>query len=299
MKHVVGRLLSLALGACLLLNICAAAAEPVYVTRGEFVVRLYETAGKPTEPRDNALFLDVDGQSPYFKALAWAKALKIVEGYDGNWFRPEVLVTREQAAALLLRYQKASGAKAVIPEGDPLAAFEDVDRVSPWCLPAVRWAVDNGFWFSGDYGLLKPQECITAEECVVLLERLTRGGMKLAHRTESFNRGPVTMEAVALSPTGATLRLSNQTDKPVTYGADYYLQRKVNNGWYALYDSIPVILMLYTISPGQTQDLTVNWEHLLPVGTLTAGEYRLTKTLCGEENGAYDLATDFTIKPAA
>lgn len=292
MKQRLRRILALALGACLLLGLSVHGTEPEYVTRGQFVQQLYALRGNGAAPSGRIDFADVGGDSPWFAAVSWAKAQGISNGYEGGWFRPSVLITREQAASMLYRLSAPEE-----PAGeDPLTAYTDAAEVPAWFRPAVAWAVEAGFWFSGSSTLLKAKDCVTAEECAVLMERLDLGGMRAASWEEGFYAGQdVTMEITALSASGATVRLRNNTADTAHYGADYFLYRKVNGGWYRMFEDMAFILILYGIAPGESGELAPSWENLAPVGALPPGEYRLTKTVTVGET-PYLLASDFTIK---
>ena len=103
-------------------------------TRSQIVTFLWRAAGSP-EPKGAAGMSDVDENSFYAKAVAWAIENGVTTGVGGGLFSPDDPCTRAQAVTFLAR---ALGAKA---EGG--AAFSDVPA-NAWYAEAVAWAAANG-----------------------------------------------------------------------------------------------------------------------------------------------------------
>ena len=198
------------------------------VTRGAFIQALYRAhvtnGGAPVESAGNpAPFSDVGVWSQYFEALCWAKGAGIAGGYAGGTFRPEQTITREQAAVMLYRYGKAADRPLQPASSQALEGYADAATIPPWSKEAVEWAVGNGLWYSGSATLLKCSGTVTKDELTALMERLFRSGIYPAFTVVSTVPG-LTMTAQESSAKGATLFLTNQTDKNAFYGEDYSLQ---------------------------------------------------------------------------
>lgn len=108
------------------------------VSRGQAVQALYRAAGEP-EVQGGVPFADVAADSGYLAAVRWAKEAGVVQG-DGNGFRPEDPVTREQLAAMLYRWAKVRGLSLAATR----QAYADGERVSPWAAEAMAWALSRG-----------------------------------------------------------------------------------------------------------------------------------------------------------
>ena len=89
----------------------------------------------------------MDGHAYYAKAIAWAKASGVVNGYDGN-FRPDDKVTREEFACMLANFAKVKG-DFVAPAEGALDSMPDASSVSSWAEESVAWAVENGVMGNG------------------------------------------------------------------------------------------------------------------------------------------------------
>lgn len=79
------------------------------LTRAQTVQRLYDAAGRPAVSQ-SAGFSDVAESSSAQKALAWARANGIAQGYR-NAFQPDAAVTQDEFAAMLTRYAAVRGKK--------------------------------------------------------------------------------------------------------------------------------------------------------------------------------------------
>ena len=112
-------------------------------------------------------YVDVDKGAYYAKAVAWGTKVGIVSGYqDGSGkFGPNDPITREQFAAMLCNYAKATG-DDVATDGSALAALPDAGTVSDWATSAVAWAVDAGVM--GNNGSVMGQNQITRGEVAAM-----------------------------------------------------------------------------------------------------------------------------------
>ena len=91
----------------------------------------------------------------YSGALLWASRNGVARG-DGERFRPDDPVSRQELAALLYRVCSEPQKEA------DLHVFRDAEHVADWAVPAMKWAVDQGL-LQGDDGHLMP--AATASRC--------------------------------------------------------------------------------------------------------------------------------------
>ena len=77
-------------------------APELAVTRAQFVVMLYRAAGEPAVEL-TGLFGDVDPDSYYAAAVAWASAQGITDGTGEGVFSPDMVCTRAQIVTFLYR----------------------------------------------------------------------------------------------------------------------------------------------------------------------------------------------------
>lgn len=90
--------------------------------------------------------------SPY---VEWAVRHQVVTGVGEETFDPYGLVTREQIAVMLYRYQKNNGVVMSVQEPERVKLFADWSSVDAWAQEAVVWMAGNHL-LNGSGGLLDP-----------------------------------------------------------------------------------------------------------------------------------------------
>ncbi len=138
------------------------------MTRGMLVTVLYRLAGEPAVNGD-AGFTDVKSGDWYAKAVAWAKANKIVSGVSAAEFAPNKDITREQMAAILYRY--ASYKSYSTAANGSIAGFNDNANVSAFAKDAVSWAVGEKLISGTGNNTLAPKGNATREQVAAILQR--------------------------------------------------------------------------------------------------------------------------------
>ena len=139
-------------------------------TRAMVVATLYCLAGSP-EVTEKAAFTDVASGSYYEAAVAWAAKNEIASGTSTTTFEPNKAVTREQLAKFLFNYAVYQGMDAVTLS-ENLSSFADHDTVSGCAVPAMQWAVGQGF-INGTDGKLLPTGTATRCQFAAILNRFT------------------------------------------------------------------------------------------------------------------------------
>ena len=139
-------------------------------TRAMVVATLYRLAGSP-EVTEKAAFTDVASGSYYEAAVAWAAKNEIASGTSATTFEPNKAVTREQLAKFLFNYAVYQGMDAVTLT-ENLSSFADHDSVSGYAVPAMQWAVGQGF-INGTDGKLLPTGTATRCQFAAILNRFT------------------------------------------------------------------------------------------------------------------------------
>ena len=136
-------------------------------TRGMIVTVLYRMEGAP-DTTAACPFADVPAGTYYEKAIAWAAANGIVNGYSATTFGPEDPITREQMAAILYRYAKYKGID--VSAAADLSAYGDASSVSAYARPAMGWVCGAGI-VQGSDGLLLPTAHATRAQIAAILHR--------------------------------------------------------------------------------------------------------------------------------
>ena len=138
------------------------------LTRAMIVTILYRMAGSPAMSGASD-FKDVDSNKWFAKAVAWAAANGIVNGYGSGLFGPNDPVTREQLAAILYRYAVYGGMTAVTLE-ENLGSFADTAQLSAYAIQAMNWAVGQGL-INGSGSNLVPKAQATRAQVAAIIHR--------------------------------------------------------------------------------------------------------------------------------
>lgn len=137
------------------------------ISRSMAATILHRLAGSPQAGAPT--FPDVEDNTWYTQAVAWAAEEDIVLGYDDGTFGPQDPVTREQLAALLYRYARYQGYDT--SGRASLSGYTDAAQVSSYARTAMAWAVDTGLLTGRTQTTLVPGGTATRAELAVILER--------------------------------------------------------------------------------------------------------------------------------
>ena len=136
------------------------------LTRAMLAVILYAMAGEPEVTAANP-FSDVPAGEWYTDAVIWAAANGIVVGCGDGTFRPEMAVTRAQAAVMLCGYAAFAG-RDVTARAD-LSTFGDAADIPAWAQAEMQWANAEKLILGRDGKLLAPNAAATRAEMASIL----------------------------------------------------------------------------------------------------------------------------------
>ena len=145
----------------------------VPVSRAMLVTMLWRMAGSP-QTDGRMTFEDVGSGRWYTDAVRWAAGEGIVEGYDPLTFGPDDAVSREQFAVILWRYADRSGADVITGVVDRLGKYLDAEKISPWALEAMRWAVHTGLIRGVGTETLSPKTGANRAQAATMLMRFVK-----------------------------------------------------------------------------------------------------------------------------
>jgi hypothetical protein len=141
-----------------------------HMTRGMVVTLLYRFAGEPSIAGFRNPFPDVAAGQYYTNAVIWASANGIVTGHENGRFAPNDIMTHEQFAAVLYRYQGVLGSVTT----DILAdhQFSDFNQISLYARSAVNKLNMQGVfydWPRDPYNRFQPQSSVTRAEVATVM----------------------------------------------------------------------------------------------------------------------------------
>lgn len=144
------------------------------ITRAQMAQVLWNTEGRPQTESESS-FDDVAETDWFAEPVAWATGEGLFEGYVGTEsFGPDDPITREQAAAVMMRWSERRGSD-VSMRAD-LSSFPDAGDVSDWATEYLSWAVAadiiKGAEPTADTLLLDPQGSCSRAQVAMLMMRL-------------------------------------------------------------------------------------------------------------------------------
>ena len=137
------------------------------VTRAMFVTVLYRMEQEPKT--GTATFADVDADSYYSSAVAWAEENNIVNGVSDTEFAPNDNISREQMAAIVYRYAKYKGYDSAV---NTKADYTDNDSISEYAKEAVNWLSEKEIMSGNPDGSFAPQANSTRAESAAVFQRV-------------------------------------------------------------------------------------------------------------------------------
>ena len=139
-------------------------------TRAQIVQILYNLEGEP-KVSGTTPFTDLT-QDWYQDAVLWAYQTGVVAGTSSTTFEPDLPVTREQIAVILMEYMtRVLKLERTWTPAD-LSIFPDADNVSDWAKDAMADAVALGLISGASNGgqtCLEPQGSATREQVATIL----------------------------------------------------------------------------------------------------------------------------------
>lgn len=147
------------------------------MTRAMFAQLLYNYSDSPDTGEEANPFTDVFLEAWYYKAVVCAAAENIISGYGNGLFGPEDNITREQIMTLFYNYANMKGID--MNASADLSGFDDVNDISDWALPAVRFMVAKEIVRGRTPAQIAPKGSATRSEVATLI-RLFSENLKIS-----------------------------------------------------------------------------------------------------------------------
>ena len=238
---------------------------------------------------------------------------KIVDGVSisfiklNGWKYEELPATEEYKFALKF-YKNSSDKYAVLYFYNNVSGVCGTDRkeqvlnLNNGNKVNVGYSTDDNLW-RDIYFSLNGKEIVMlnhtldkaeADECLELVKTfdISKKGNVNDELTLSLKEG-------SLSDNGAVFVLENKSDKVYTYGAEYDIEVKADNGWEKVEDSRNKAWtqVLYVSEPNKTNNIAVDFSEL-KTKLVSGKHYRVVKRLIEEVGGnkEYYLNAEFQMK---
>ncbi len=139
------------------------------VTRAEFITMATKMLNKKSETLAEAGFEDVAAGAWYAEAVNNAFGLGLITG-DGNAFRPDDIITREDAVVIMNRVLTKLFGET---ESEGEAAFDDKEEIADYAVKAVKSLTEKGLVKGRGSNEFAPKGNLTRAETAQLLHNLS------------------------------------------------------------------------------------------------------------------------------
>lgn len=136
------------------------------VNRAEFAKMINSALGlsKTAEVE----FYDVDQTEWYYAEVAKAVNAGFINGYEDGSFRPNNIITRQEAAVILSRI-------GTRPEQTlDISKLSDSNDIDEWAKDSFVYAYSKGYFSGDEYGKLNPKDILTRGQAAKLLHGLKK-----------------------------------------------------------------------------------------------------------------------------
>lgn len=147
--------------------------EPMMpLTRGMFVTIIgrMEESEKNINLSGSNVFTDIDESKYYAPYIAWAEDNNIVLGFGDGTYRPDEIITREQAAVITKRYMQYKG--KTISEAE--LSYSDKNLISDWALNGVKCCAASRIMIGHTDNTFALQNQIIRAEFAAVINRLRK-----------------------------------------------------------------------------------------------------------------------------
>lgn len=143
------------------------------MTRADFTLLLARIAEAELVEVEQSSYSDISADAYYAAAVEWASELGIVNGSGDGEFQPEEGITREQMAAILVRFAAVSD--VALPSVHEPIVFADEAAISDYAKEAVAAAQKAGIISGKETAAgvsFAPQEKATREQTALMIVNL-------------------------------------------------------------------------------------------------------------------------------
>ena len=138
-------------------------------SRAMFVTVLSKIDGADVSTYEGSSFSDVPTGKWYSKPIEWAYQKGYAAGTGGGKFGPDTPITRETLAQFFYTYSIKNLYAG--PASVNLSKYTDVNKISPWAMTAVSWAVGAGLISGTSDTTISPQMTASRAQVAVIVKK--------------------------------------------------------------------------------------------------------------------------------
>ncbi|HBU83915.1 MAG TPA: hypothetical protein DEF35_20080 [Paenibacillus sp.] len=137
------------------------------VTRAEFAIILNRAMGYTSSSPYAGTFKDIDPEAWYVSELNSAIENKITKGFNDNTYRPNEVISREQAASMLSNVLLKNGSSL-----SSAAQYKDQANIATWAKESVELVTQESVMSGYPGKKFMPKRSLTREEAAMMIHNL-------------------------------------------------------------------------------------------------------------------------------
>jgi hypothetical protein len=144
------------------------------ISRAEFAAIIVRGLGLKLE-NGQAPFTDVNVTDWYNSAVHTASTYRLISGFEDGTFRPNDMITREEAMVIIANAMSLTGLKEKLPAdaaGSFLQSYADAEHISGWARSSVADSIQAGIVSGRSGSGLEPVANMTRAEVAAIVQRL-------------------------------------------------------------------------------------------------------------------------------
>ncbi len=158
------------------------------IKRSEMVKIMAKTLGILKDTSGASSFFDVVSTDDYFAAVMSSVSYGLIAGYSDSTFKPNNVLTREEAMTVVARAMRFIAGKSVTQSPDItdasantiLSKFNDSASVGDWAKIYIAECVQNGVVNGDNKGNLNPKAKVTRAELIQLMYNVLKMAEKVS-----------------------------------------------------------------------------------------------------------------------
>ena len=139
------------------------------ITRGMVVTVLYRLQGAPDADALEMPFDDVYEDDYYYDSIKWGAEYGVILGFGDGTYRPDIIITREQMAAIFYRYAELNG--FTFDRVRDYEGFDDDELIEEYARPAIAFLYEAEIINGKPHNMYEPQGDATRAEFAAVIHR--------------------------------------------------------------------------------------------------------------------------------
>ncbi|HWQ76055.1 MAG TPA: S-layer homology domain-containing protein [Syntrophomonas sp.] len=146
------------------------------ITRAEFAALIVNAMGVAHHVNKTNAFSDINTADWFYQPVNTIKEYGIIKGYEDNTYRPNQLISREEAMVIIMQAIKTAGIDTAVDDreaSDLLSQYTDSNTISGWAEKAC--AVCSKYQIvTGNQGMLSPANKLTRAQATIMIRNMLK-----------------------------------------------------------------------------------------------------------------------------